>query len=92
MLLSLAEPLYCHATHILSFLPNTEISHRPNADRDYLFQKLGDEFTRTQLLEEAVAMGIKENTALTWLKRLTKRGILVSIDGKGLYARACVYE
>ena len=90
--LSLAEPLYCHATHILSFLPSTEISHRPNADRDYLFQKLGDEFTRTQLLEEAVAMGIKENTALTWLKRLTKHGKLISMDGKGLYARACVYE
>ena len=90
--LSLAEPLYCHATHILSFLPNTEISHRPNADRDYLFQKLGDEFTRTQLLEEAVAMGIKENTALTWLKRLTKYGKLVSVDGKGSYARTCVYE
>ena len=90
--LSLAEPLYCHATHILSFLPSTEVSHRPNADRDYLFQQLGDEFTRTQLLEEAVAMGIKENTALTWLKRLTKHGKLISMDGKGLYARACVYE
>ena len=90
--LSLTEALYCHATHILSFLPSTEISHRPNADRDYLFQKLGNEFTRTQLLEEAVAMGIKENTALTWLKRLTKHGKLISMDGKGLYARACVYE
>lgn len=90
--LSLTEALYCHATHILSFLPNTEISHRPNADRDYLFQKLGNEFTRTQLLEEAVAMGIKENTALTWLKRLTKYGKLVSVDGKGSYARTCVYE
>ena len=43
-------------------------------------------------LEEAVAMGIKENTALTWLKRLTKHGKLISMDGKGLYARACVYE
>ena len=50
--LVLPEPLYCHATHILSFLPNTK-SAVPNADRDYLFQKLGDEFTRTQLLEEA---------------------------------------
>lgn len=90
--LSLTEALYCHATHILSFLPSTEISHRPNADRDYLFQKLGNEFTRTQLLEEAVAMGIKENTALTWLKRLTKYGKLVSVDGKGSYARTCVYE
>lgn len=90
--LSLTEALYCHATHILSFLPSTEVSHRCNADRDYLFQKLGNEFTRTQLLEEAVAMGIKENTALTWLKRLTKYGKLVSVDGKGSYAHTCVYE
>ena len=90
--LSLTEALYCHATHILSFLPSTEVSHRCNADRDYLFQKLGNEFTRTQLLEEAMAMGIKENTALTWLKRLTKYGKLVSVDGKGSYARTCVYE
>lgn len=90
--LSLTEALYCHATHILSFLPSTEVSHRCNADRDYLFQKLGNEFTHTQLLEEAVAMGIKENTALTWLKRLTKYGKLVSVDGKGSYARTCVYE
>lgn len=90
--LSLAEPLYRHATHILSFLPNTEISHRANADRDYLFQKLGNEFTRAQLLEEAVAMGIKENTALTWLKRLTQQGKLVHTGGRGSYARACVYE
>ena len=90
--LSLTEALYCHATHILSFLPSTEVSHRCNADRDYLFQKLGNEFTRTQLLEEAMAMGIKENTALTWLKRLTKYGKLVSVDGKGAYARTCVYE
>lgn len=90
--LNLTEALYCHATHILSFLPSTEVSHRCNADRDYLFQKLGNEFTRTQLLEEAVAMGIKENTALTWLKRLTKYGKLVSVDGKGSYARTCVYE
>ena len=90
--LSLTEALYCHATHILSFLPSTEVSHRCNADRDYLFQKLGNEFTRTQLLEEAVAMGIKENTALTWLMRLTKYGKLVSVDGKGSYARTCVYE
>lgn len=50
--LNLAEPLYCHAMHILSFLPNTEVSHRPNADRDFLFQQLGKEFTRTELLEK----------------------------------------
>lgn len=88
--LALAEPLYCHATHILSFLPATEISHRSNADRDFLFEQMGEEFTRTQLLEQAVAMGIKTNTALTWLKRLTKYGVLISVDGKGTYTRARV--
>ena len=84
--LALAEPLYCHATHILSFFPAVEISHRSNADRDFLFKELGEEFTRAQLLEQATAMGIKTNTALTWLKRLTKSGVLISIDGKGTYA------
>lgn len=90
--LNLAEPLYCHAMHILSFLPNTEVSHRPNADRDFLFQQLGKEFTRTELLEKATALGINKSTAITWLKRLTRQGKLISVDGKGSYARACVYE
>ena len=88
--LNLAEPLYCHAMHILSFLPNTEVSHRPNADRDFLFQQLGKEFTRTELLEKATALGINKSTAITWLKRLTRQGKLISVDGKGSYARACV--
>lgn len=88
--LGLAEPLYCHATHILSFLPSTEISHRMNADQDFFFNKLGAEFTRSQVRKQAADMGIKENTALAWLKRLTQRGVLVSVDGKGTYARACV--
>ncbi len=88
--LSLAEPLYCHATHILSFLPAVEISHRSNADRDFLFEQLGEKFTRAQLLEQAAAIGIKENTALSWLKRLTKKGVFISIDGKGTYSLARV--
>lgn len=88
--LELAKPLYCHATHILSFLPSTEISHRMNADQDFFFDKLGAEFTRTQVREQAAAMGIKENTALTWLKRLTQHGVLISVDGKGTYAHARV--
>ena len=88
--LALAEPLYCHATHILSFLPAVETSHRSNADRDFLFEQLGEEFTRAQLVEQAVNMGVKENTALAWLKRLTKRGVLVNVDGKGTYTRARV--
>ena len=88
--LSLAEPLYRHATHILSFLPSTEISRRSNADRDFLFSQLGDKFTRAELLDKAAAIGIKKNTAITWLKRLTQRGLLIKAEDSGLYVRACV--
>ena len=90
--LNLVKPLYQHATHILSFLPPSEVSHRANADRDAFFEALGIQFTRAQLVEQATTMGIKPNTALTWLKRLVKQGLIVNLDGKGTYAhaRACV--
>ena len=88
--LGLVTPLYRHATHILSFLPPTEVSHRINADRDALFDTLGNEVTRAQMLEQAEKMEIKTNTALTWLRRLVKRGLITSIDGKGSYARVHV--
>ena len=45
--LELTESLYRHATHILSFLPGTEISRRSNADRDALLQSMEREFTRS---------------------------------------------
>ena len=88
--LNLVKPLYQHATHILSFLPPSEVSHRANADRDAFFEALGIQFTRAQLLEQATTMGIKPNTALTWLKRLVKQGLIVNLDGKGTYAHARV--
>ncbi|MDD3038161.1 DUF3987 domain-containing protein [Bacteroides sp.] len=88
--LGLITPLYRHATHILSFLPSTEVSHRTNADRDAFFEALGNEFTRRQVLEVAEKMAIKPNTALTWLKRSIKRGLITSVDGKGTYARTRV--
>ena len=50
----------------------------------------GFQFTRAQLLEQATTMGIKPNTALTWLKRLVKQGLIVNLDGKGTYAHARV--
>ena len=87
--LGLVKPLYRHATHILSFLPSSEIQHRANADRDAFFDALGDEFTRTQLTEQATAMGIKPNTALSWLRRLVKKGLFVMKE-KGTYVRARV--
>ncbi len=83
--LALVEPLYLHATHILSFLSSSVIKHRSTADRAMLFADMEDEFTRRLLLEKAHDRGIPESTALTWLKRLTKQGALVSVDGRGTY-------
>lgn len=83
--LSLAEPLYRHTTHILSFLPSTEVVSRGNADRDTLVSSMEKTFTRAQFLQKAVEMGIKSETASTWLKRLQKHGLVESVDGKGTY-------
>ncbi len=79
-LLSMAEPLFRHAGHILSFLPCTEVSSAGHSDRDRLFASLPDIFTRQQLLKTAEAMHIKNTTAETWLKRLIKRGVLRRIS------------
>ena len=88
--LELVTPLYRHATHILSFLPSTEVKHRANADRDALFEMMGNQFTRAQLLEQAEKMKIKPNTALSWLNRLIKKDCLsIQTDKRRLYAHAC---
>ena len=88
--LELVTPLYRHATHILSFLPSTEVKHRANADRDALFEAMGNQFTRAQLSEQATIMKIKPNTALSWLNRLIKKGLLINTDDKGVYTRTHV--
>lgn len=89
--LDLVKPLYRHATHILSFLPSTEIHHRWNADRDSFFEMLGPQFTRVQMLELATTLEIKRNTVLSWVQRMLKSKSLISVDGKGtyIYAHAC---
>ena len=86
--LALVEPLYLHATHVLSFLSSSVIKHRGTADKEMLFATMKDEFTRRLLLETAHNRGIPEATALTWLKRLTKQGAVVSVDGKGTYHKS----
>ena len=83
--LELVTPLYRHATHILSFLPSTEVKHRANADRDALFEAMGNQFTRAQLSEQATIMKIKPNTAFGWLNRLIKKGLFTNADDKGIY-------
>ena len=88
--LELVTPLYRHATHILSFLPSTEVKHRANADRDALFEAMGNQFTRAQLSEQATIMKIKPNTAFGWLYRLIKKGLFTNADDKGVYTRTHV--
>ena len=88
--LELVTPLYRHATHILSFLPSTEVKHRANADRDALFEAMGNQFTRAQLSEQATTMKIKPNTAFGWLNRLNKKGLFTNADDKGIYTRTHV--
>ena len=88
--LELVTPLYRHATHILSFLPSTEVKHRANADRDALFEAMGNQFTRAQLSEQATIMKIKPNTAFGWLNRLIKKGLITNADEKGIYTRTHV--
>ena len=88
--LELVTPLYRHATHILSFLPSTEVTHRANADRDALFEAMGNQFTRAQLSEQATIMKIKPNTAFGWLNRLIKKGLFTNADDKGIYTRTHV--
>ena len=88
--LELVTPLYRHATHILSFLPSTEVKHRANADRVALFEAMGNQFTRAQLSEQATIMKIKPNTAFGWLNRLIKKGLFTNADDKGIYTRTHV--
>lgn len=85
--LSLAESLYRHTTHILSFLPSTEVTRRGNADRDALVHSMEESFTRAQFLQKAEEMGIKPETASTWLKRMQKHGLVESVNGKGTYRK-----
>ena len=47
----MAEPLYLHATHILSFLPTGEITSRGLSEKDSLLSSMPDEFTTVQWME-----------------------------------------
>ena len=55
-----------------------------------LFASMPETFTRRQLLERAVEASIPENTVNGWLKRLTKRGVLTNVDGKGTYHKGVI--
>ena len=88
--LALCEPLYLHATHILSFLDkSTELNSRGIADREMLYAALPQEFTKQMVMEQAEKLNIPVNTARSWMQRLREKGALdmVMVKGKGVYSK-----
>ena len=88
--LALCEPLYLHATHILSFLDkSTELNSRGIADREMLYAALPQEFTKQMVMEQAEKLNIPVNTARSWIQRLREKGALdmVMVKGKGVYSK-----
>ena len=84
--LALAEPLYLHAVHILSFLKRCEVRNRNMSDRDRLLAAVPPVFTRREWTGLAVRMGVPENTALSWLQRLLRSGVIRRLEERGKYA------
>ena len=58
-----AEPLYLHATHIISFINSIEVKNRNISDRERLLNEMDDKFSRSQRAETADDMGVLLNTA-----------------------------
>ena len=83
--LSLVEPLYRHACHILSFLP-AGASTMPTATTipQALFDRLPLRFTRNEAIREGEQAGIPAGSMDSMLKRMTERGQLVRL-GRGEY-------
>lgn len=86
-LLAMAEPLYLHATHILSFLTASEVTSRSLSERDMLLDGMPDEFTAAQWLQAAEQTGIPKETAKTWLRRLRKHGAILRGKERGHYLK-----
>ncbi len=85
--LSLADPLYRHAAHILSFLPETKVTRRENADWDSFLDALPEVFTKQQFTEQVKEWEINPNTAESWLKRAVKNGVIAHTDTRAEYRK-----
>ena len=84
--LSMVEPLYRHATHILSFLQRCEVKSRNMSDQDRLLSAMPAVFSRKEWLDKAAEMGIPKNTALSWLQRLQHQGVIGKLEERGMYS------
>ncbi len=85
--LALVEPLYLHATHILSFVDTTRVASQGRADRERLLAAMADTFTRADFIAQGQEMGFKESTTSSWLRQLKKGGSIVSGEGYGTYVK-----
>ena len=85
--LSMAEPLYLHATHIISFINSIEVKNRNISDRERLLDMMDDKFSRRQWLDIAEEMSVPLNTAVSWLHRLVKSGVVVKGEERGMYIK-----
>ncbi|MCM1109328.1 MAG: DUF3987 domain-containing protein [Clostridium sp.] len=74
--MELGGVMFSHAMHVLSLMPEVELTHRGSADREALFSRMGDTFTRRDYLAQAGELGIKIPTAVQWLKRARRQGRL----------------
>lgn len=86
--LSLADHLYHHTVHILSFLPEGDATRRNLSEREVLINSMEQDFTRAAFLQKAEEMGIKKNTAVTWLARMLKNGLVESRPNSGNYHKS----
>ncbi len=84
--MGMVEPLYRHATHILSLLPRSEVSRRSISDRDSFFSSLPPIFTRQMVLEKAEQENINANTALSWINRMVKNSSIKPTGNNGEYS------
>ena len=84
--LSLAESLYRHTTHILSFLPNTEVTSRGNADRDALVDSMEEEFTRASFLQKPERWASNRKPPPPG-SNVCRNTLVENVDGKGNYRK-----
>ncbi len=87
--LALVEPLYLHATHILSFVDTTRVASRGRADRERLLAAMADTFTRAEFVATGEGMGFRESTTSSWLRQLKKSGNIVTGAEYGTYVKHC---
>ena len=85
--LALAEPLYLHAVHILSFLPANEVKNRGMVDKERLISSLNNNFTTQELKDRAADMNISINTWKSWLRRWQQQGIVKRCNERGVYLK-----